>query len=155
MRTNAQVKGRWHDNRHTLITDLAESGAGDQTIMDIAGHVSKQMLKHYSHIRMEAKRHALESIVTKRPATVESGQRQGRPRGTHKSPHMGCRTGENGQQKTGGCEERKRFRRPKILMGIAQNRPQIRSILMWGTHKSPHSRAFLRSRGELGRGVNH
>ena len=48
--------GRWHDNRHTLITDLAESGAGDQTIMDIAGHVSKQMLKHYSHIRMEAKR---------------------------------------------------------------------------------------------------
>jgi hypothetical protein len=31
--------------------------------MDIAGHVSKQMLKHYSHIRMEAKREALESIV--------------------------------------------------------------------------------------------
>ena len=68
MRTNAQVKGRWHDNRHTLITDLAESGAGDQTIMDIAGHVSKQMLKHYSHIRMEAKRQRLESIVNRRPA---------------------------------------------------------------------------------------
>ena len=33
--------------------------------MDIAGHVSKQMLKHYSHIRMEAKRTALESIVTR------------------------------------------------------------------------------------------
>jgi hypothetical protein len=31
--------------------------------MDIAGHVSKQMLRHYSHIRMEAKRAALESIV--------------------------------------------------------------------------------------------
>ena len=46
-----------------MITDLAESGAGDQTIMDIAGHVSKNMLKHYSHIRMEAKRDALESIV--------------------------------------------------------------------------------------------
>ena len=74
MRTKAQVKGRWHDNRHTLITDLAESGAGDQTIMDIAGHVSKQMLKHYSHIRMEAKRHALEAIVTRQPATMESGQ---------------------------------------------------------------------------------
>jgi hypothetical protein len=57
--------GRWHDNRHTLVTELAESGAGDQTIMDIAGHVSKQMLKHYSHIRMEAKRTALESIVKK------------------------------------------------------------------------------------------
>ena len=65
LRTNANVNGRWHDNRHTLITDLAESGASDQTIMDIAGHVSKQMLKHYSHIRMEAKRAALESILEK------------------------------------------------------------------------------------------
>ena len=65
VRKNAKVTGRWHDNRHTLITDLAESGAGDQTIMDIAGHVSKRMLRHYSHIRMEAKRSALESIVKK------------------------------------------------------------------------------------------
>jgi hypothetical protein len=31
--------------------------------MDVAGRVSKQMLKHYSHIRMDAKRAALESIV--------------------------------------------------------------------------------------------
>jgi hypothetical protein len=90
VRTNAQVKGRWHDNRHTLITDLAESGAGDQTIMDIAGHVSKQMLKHYSHIRMEAKRRALESIVTVRSATAtaesnqETGQAEGYPQ---ESPH--------------------------------------------------------------------
>jgi Phage integrase family len=65
LRTNANVSGRWHDNRHTLITELAESGASDQTIMDISGHVSKQMLKHYSHIRMEAKRAALESILEK------------------------------------------------------------------------------------------
>jgi integrase len=54
VRENANVTARWHDNRHTLITELAESGAGDQTIMDIAGHVSKQMLKHFSHIRMES-----------------------------------------------------------------------------------------------------
>jgi integrase len=90
VRTNAQVKGRWHDNRHTLITDLAESGAGDQTIMDIAGHVSKQMLKHYSHIRMEAKRRALESIVTVRAATAtaESNQETGRTEGyPQESPH--------------------------------------------------------------------
>jgi integrase len=65
VRKKASVSGRWHDNRHTLITDLAESGAGDETIRDIAGHVSKQMLKHYSHIRMEAKRKALEAIVAK------------------------------------------------------------------------------------------
>jgi integrase len=41
VREKAELKGRWHDNRHTLITELAESGVGDQTIMDIAGHLSK------------------------------------------------------------------------------------------------------------------
>ena len=59
------MTGRFHDTRHTLITELAESGAGDQTIMDIAGHVSRQMLARYSHIRMEAKRRALEAVGTK------------------------------------------------------------------------------------------
>ena len=72
VRDRAKVEGRWHDNRHTLITDLAESGAGDQTIMEIAGHVSKQMLKHYSHIRMQAKRNALEAIVRKPAAQISN-----------------------------------------------------------------------------------
>jgi integrase len=65
MRKNATVTGRWHDNRHTLITELAESGAGDETIMEIAGHVDRQMLRHYSHIRMKAKREALEAVAVK------------------------------------------------------------------------------------------
>ena len=39
VRTKVKVRGRWHDNRHTLITELAESGTGDQTIMEIAGQV--------------------------------------------------------------------------------------------------------------------
>jgi integrase len=66
VKTGAKVKGRWHDNRHTFITGLAESGeAADETIRDMAGHVSKQMLKHYSHIRMEAKRRAVEALVAK------------------------------------------------------------------------------------------
>ena len=70
IKKQAGVTGRWHDNRHTFITDLAESGqASDETIRDIAGHVSKQMLKHYSHIRMEAKRRAVDSLV--RIATPE------------------------------------------------------------------------------------
>ena len=34
------------------------------TIMAIAGHVSRRMLEHYSRIRVEAKRAALEAIVT-------------------------------------------------------------------------------------------
>jgi len=76
VRAKAKVKGRWHDNRHTLITDLAESGAGDQTIMDIAGHVSRDMLKHYSHIRMEAKRRAMESIVDKRKEEASEAEQE-------------------------------------------------------------------------------
>jgi len=44
VRQKAGVKGRWHDNRHTLVTELAESGAGDEVIMSIAGHVSRAML---------------------------------------------------------------------------------------------------------------
>jgi integrase len=66
VRKNAKVEGRWHDNRHTLITELAESGAGDETIMAIAGHVSRRMLTRYSHIRTQAKRTALEDVVARR-----------------------------------------------------------------------------------------
>jgi hypothetical protein len=73
VRIKVGVTGRWHDNRHTLITDLAESGAADETIRDIAGHVSKQMLKHYSHKRMAAKRGALEGIVAQ-PKAHEPGE---------------------------------------------------------------------------------
>jgi len=53
---------RFHDLRHHAITELAESQASDQTIMSIAGHVSPRMLARYSHVRMEAKRHALNAL---------------------------------------------------------------------------------------------
>ena len=50
-------------NRHPpVLWTQAESGARDQTIMEIAGHVSRQMLSRYS--RMEVKRKAQESIVS-------------------------------------------------------------------------------------------
>jgi integrase len=71
VRTTAGVKGRWHDNRHTLITELAESGAGDEVIMSIAGHVSRAMRSRYSHVRMEAKRHALDEIAARQRAADE------------------------------------------------------------------------------------
>lgn len=75
VRADAKVVGRFHDNRHTFVTDLAESGAGDQMIQDLAGHVSKDMVRHYSHIRTEAKRRAVDAL-TSRPAgkTPETGQ---------------------------------------------------------------------------------
>src|ERR1700730_4005514 len=53
---------RFHDLRHHAITELAESSSSDQTIMAIAGHVSPKMLAHYSHIRLAAKRKALDAL---------------------------------------------------------------------------------------------
>jgi len=63
--------GRSRDNRHTLVTEFAESGAGDEVIMSIAGHVSRTMLSRYSHVRMEAKRCALDEIATRQRAADE------------------------------------------------------------------------------------
>ena len=62
---------RFHDLRHHCITELSEGQTSDSTIMEIAGHVSPRMLRHYSHIRMQAKRRALDGLsgggnVTKR-----------------------------------------------------------------------------------------
>jgi integrase len=71
VREKAKVVGRWHDNRHTLVTELAESGAGDEVIMSIAGHVSRAMLSRYSHVRTEAKRRALDEIAARQRAADE------------------------------------------------------------------------------------
>jgi len=76
VRQKAAVKGRWHDNRHTLVTELAESGAGDEVIMSIAGHVSRAMLSRYSHVRMEAKRRALDEIAARQRAADEKRQKE-------------------------------------------------------------------------------
>lgn len=54
---------RFHDLRHCAITQLAENGVSDSTIMAIAGHVSRRMLERYRHVRMEAKRNAMEALA--------------------------------------------------------------------------------------------
>jgi integrase len=76
VRKRSGVTGRWHDNRHTLITELAESGAGDEVIMRIAGHVSRAMLARYSHPRMEAMRRALDEIAARQQAADEKRQKE-------------------------------------------------------------------------------
>jgi integrase len=59
----AGLQLRFHDLRHTCITKLAEGQASEQTLMAIAGHVSRKMLEHYSHARMVAKRAAVDAIA--------------------------------------------------------------------------------------------
>jgi integrase len=58
------LKGlRPHDLRHHCITKLVESAdASEQTVMSIAGHVSREMLAHYSHVRLEARRKAVAAL---------------------------------------------------------------------------------------------
>ena len=68
---------RFHDLRHHAITELAESQASDSTIMAIAGHVSPKMLQHYSHVRIQAKRTALDSLSTRRVDSVNLEGLQG------------------------------------------------------------------------------
>ena len=61
-RKAAGVSCRFHDLRHTFISRLAESQASDSTVMALAGHVSRAMMERYSHIRMEAKRRAVDTL---------------------------------------------------------------------------------------------
>jgi integrase len=60
---SAGLHYRWHDCRHTFISRLAENAAvSEQTIMALAGHVSKSMMARYSHIRSSAKQAAIATL---------------------------------------------------------------------------------------------
>ena len=56
------------DLRHTVITELAEMGVADHVLESISGHLSRRMLEHYSHIRIDAKRQALDGLDNLRRA---------------------------------------------------------------------------------------
>src|SRR5207253_3814452 len=57
------LKYRWHDLRHTFLTQLAENPKiSGGTVRAMAGHVSKQMLKRYSHIRANKKSDAIQAL---------------------------------------------------------------------------------------------
>lgn len=54
---------RMYDLRHYAITSLLENPAvSEQTIKDVAGHVSKKILERYSHIRIARKKAALSAL---------------------------------------------------------------------------------------------
>ena len=76
----AGVRYRWHDLRHSFVTRLAgRPEVSEQTIRSLAGHVSNQMLQHYSHIRSSAKQAAILAIEEQplEPNLLELGQRNG------------------------------------------------------------------------------
>jgi integrase len=53
---------RFHDLRHTVVTRLLEAGEPDHVVESITGHLSRRMLEHYSHIRLAAKKQALDRL---------------------------------------------------------------------------------------------
>jgi integrase len=67
-RKKAGLDYRLYDARHSFVTRLAESpNVSEETIRQLAGHVSSRMLSRYAHIRAQARRAAI--------ATLEQGPR--------------------------------------------------------------------------------
>jgi integrase len=71
-----------HCFRHMAITVMLEQGASPETVRHIAGHVSEQMMRHYSHNRLEAQKSVLEAMdstprpTRKRSAATRAQQRE-------------------------------------------------------------------------------
>jgi integrase len=86
VRRVAQVECRFHDLRHTALTKMAEANVPESTMLALAGHMSRAMLERYSHIRMQAKRDAVQTLtlpkiseVAKETAKVEPKSVKNRP----------------------------------------------------------------------------
>ena len=67
LRKRAGVQCRLHDLRHTAATKMAEAGVPESTMLALMGHMSRAMMERYSHIRMAAKREAVEAMTIRKP----------------------------------------------------------------------------------------
>jgi len=61
----ANMHMRIYDWRHTAITRMLTAGVPEETIRAVCGHVSGQMIRRYSHIRMQSKMLAVQAILGK------------------------------------------------------------------------------------------
>ena len=75
---------RFHDLRHTAITKLAEQGVPDSTMKALAGHVHEKMLERYRHIRMAAKREAVEALALPKAVNANGAPKEN-PKVSHRS----------------------------------------------------------------------
>jgi integrase len=62
-REAAKVKCRLHDLRHTFVSRLGEGRVADSTLTSLSGWMSQKMLEPYSHVRIEAKRRAVDLLT--------------------------------------------------------------------------------------------
>jgi hypothetical protein len=79
--------------------------------MSIAGHVSQQMLAHYSHVRIEAKRKALDALaVVVKTAGCDTNNDTKPVEGAILSPQDIERNGgDDGTRTRGLCRDRAAF----------------------------------------------
>jgi hypothetical protein len=56
---------------------MAEAGVPESTMLALMGHMSRAMLERYSHIRMAAKRSAVDSLVLNREQVPPAETAQG------------------------------------------------------------------------------
>ena len=63
-RKAAGVNCRLHDFRHTFVSRLGEAKVADATLTALSGWMSRKMLERYSHSRNEAKRRAVDSLIS-------------------------------------------------------------------------------------------
>jgi len=116
---------RFHDLRHHAITELAESQASDSTVMSIAGHVSPKMLAHYSHVRLEAKRNALDALC--RPA-LKKGRAEASHGGNSGSESRGYDTNDDTKQPNKGEHVPQVIERMVELVGIEPTTSSLRTM---------------------------
>jgi integrase len=62
LRTKTGIKGRWHDLRHTFITDLLESGVPPHVVRALVGHVSERTQRRYAHSNRVVQQRAVEQL---------------------------------------------------------------------------------------------
>jgi len=120
------IKGlRFHDLRHHTITELAESEASDSTIMSIAGHVSPKMLAHYSHVRLEAKRNALDALC--RPA-LNRGRTEGSRGANSGGKSRGYDTNNDTKQPVRDAQFKQVIENMVELVGIEPTTSSLRTM---------------------------
>jgi integrase len=68
---------RPHAFRHLAVTELLESGEPEQTVIAIAGWVSRNMINTYSHARIEAKAKSLSILDKKQQQRTQNDRYRG------------------------------------------------------------------------------
>jgi hypothetical protein len=65
----------FHDLRHPVVTRLLEAGEPDHVVESITEHLWRRMLEPYSHIRLNAKKSALDRLdESGRVGSIKDGQ---------------------------------------------------------------------------------